>query len=105
MMVHDLISRLGGPKALGSKISAAPKTVSMWSSRNAIPRKYLVGVWRLAISEGIDWAPSGADGLTLIPASGATRNIGTPAPKRRKRAPPPDPASTAAESPSRGQAA
>jgi hypothetical protein len=101
MVVHDLILRLGGPTALGSKINAAPKAISMWSKRNAIPRKYHLAVWRLAISEGIDWAPPGAGGLTLIPASTPppqpAPSVPDPkrAPKQSARASTPKPAKAA----------
>jgi hypothetical protein len=63
MVVHELISRLGGPTALGLKIRAAPKAVSMWSARGAIPREYHLVVWRLAISAGLDWSPPGGEEL------------------------------------------
>lgn len=91
MLVHDLISRLGGPTALGRKIAAAPKAVSMWSKRNAIPREYHLAIWRLAISEKIDWTPPGGDGLTLIPAAPKPTELqkspsisSKPAPKRSR---------------------
>jgi hypothetical protein len=85
MLVHDLISRLGGPTALGSKINAAPKTVSMWSARGAIPREYHLAVWRLAISAGIDWKPPGGEEFMQALAEAL--------PKRRKaRTPRPEPA-------------
>lgn len=73
MLVHDLISRLGGPTVLGAKINAAPKAVSMWSKRDAIPRRYHLPVWRLAISQGIEWTPPGGEDLMQTLAQSAPK--------------------------------
>lgn len=90
MRVHDLISRLGGPTVLGAKINAAPKAVSMWSKRDAIPRGYHLAVWRLAIGQGIEWTPPGGEDLmqTLTQATPkpSSRRVRRAAPSSEKAA-------------------
>lgn len=66
MSIRELIHKLGGPKVVGPEINVAPKTISMWGSRDEIPPAFVITVWRLAKRKGVDWSPEGTSGLDLV---------------------------------------
>lgn len=65
--VRELISALGGPKAVAEHCAVSAQAVTNWQSRDHIPARHHLTLWRLAQQHRVTWRPPNADGLALRP--------------------------------------
>lgn len=63
--VRELIRQLGGPTRVAARCGVSVSAVTNWSARDRIASDHVVAIWRQAHESGVEWAPPGAEDLSL----------------------------------------
>ena len=61
MSIRELIAALGGASFVASELRVTPSAVTNWYLRAEVPRGQLLPLWALALRQGVEWQPDGAE--------------------------------------------